>query len=104
MSKIAIVTDSTSDLPKDLVKKNKLTSVPLSVIFKDATYLDDGKEITIGDFYKKLKSAEDLPTTSQPTPKDFVETYTSLSKKYDSILSIFLAQRYSILWAYCRNK
>ena len=67
MSKLAIVTDSTSDLPKDLVSKNNITSVPLSVIFKEATYLDDGKEISIKDFYKKLKSAEDLPTTTQPT-------------------------------------
>jgi len=95
MSRIAIVTDSTSDLPKDLLKENNITSIPLSVIFKDATYLDDGKEITTKDFYKKLKSAEDLPTTTQPTPKDFIETYTPLLKDYDSILSIHISKKMS---------
>jgi DegV family protein with EDD domain len=95
MSKIAIVTDSTSDIPKDLLKSNNITSIPLSVIFKDATYLDDGKEITIEDFYKKLKTADGLPTTTQPTPKDFVETYTSLLKEYDSILSIHISSKMS---------
>lgn len=95
MSKIAIVTDSTSDIPGDLVKSKKITSVPLSVIFREATYLDDGKEITIEDFYKKLKSAEELPTTTQPTPKDFVETYTSLLKDHDSIISIHISKKMS---------
>jgi len=95
MSRIAIVTDSTSDIPVDLVKKNSITSVPLSVIFRDATYLDDGKEITIEDFYKKLKTAEDLPTTTQPTPKDFVETYTSLLRDHDSIISIHISKKMS---------
>jgi DegV family protein with EDD domain len=95
MSKIAIVTDSTSDLPKDLLKSNNITSIPLSVIFKEATYLDDGKEITIEDFYEKLKTAGDLPTTTQPTPKDFVETYTSLLKEYDSILSVHISKKMS---------
>ena len=95
MSKIAIVTDSTSDIPPELVEKNNITSVPLSVIFRDATYLDDGKEITIDDFYKKLKSSQDLPTTSQPTPKDFVETYTSLLKDHNSILSVHISKKMS---------
>jgi DegV family protein with EDD domain len=95
MSRIAIVTDSTSDIPVDLVKKNSIKSVPLSVIFKDATYLDDGKEITIEDFYKKLKTAEDLPTTTQPTPRDFVETYKSLLQDHDSIISIHISKKMS---------
>jgi len=95
MSRIAIVTDSTSDIPVDLVKSSNITSVPLSVIFRDATYLDDGKEITIEDFYKKLKTAEALPTTTQPTPKDFVETYTSLLKDHDSVISIHISKKMS---------
>ncbi len=95
MSKIAIVTDSTSDLPKDLLKSDNIISIPLSVIFKEATYLDDGKEISIEDFYAKLKTEDDLPTTTQPTPKDFVETYTSLLKEYDSILSIHISKKMS---------
>jgi DegV family protein with EDD domain len=95
MSKIAIVTDSTSDIPKDLLGENVITSIPLSVIFREATYLDDGIQITNEDFYKKLKTEENLPTTTQPTPKDFVEMYTSLLKEYDSILSIHISNKMS---------
>ncbi len=95
MSKIAIVTDSTSDLPEELVKKYNLEIVPLSVLFGEKSFLDDGKQITGKDFYEKMKSAENLPTTVQPTPKDFIEKYTELLKKYDSIISVHLSKKMS---------
>ena len=95
MSKIAIVTDSTSDIPKNMVNENQITSVPLSVIFEEETFLDDGKQITTEEFYKKLRSAEKLPTTTQPTPKDFVNTYNNLLKDHDQILSIHISKKMS---------
>ena len=95
MSKIAIVTDSTSDIPKNMVNENQITSVPLSVIFEEETFLDDGKQITTKEFYKRLRSAEKLPTTTQPTPKDFVDTYNNLLKDHDQILSIHISKKMS---------
>ena len=95
MSKIAIVTDSTSDIPKDLIAKHLITSVPLSVIFEEETFLDDGKQITSEEFYKKLRSSEKLPTTTQPTPGDFVDTYNRLLKDHDQILSIHISKKMS---------
>ncbi|MCD4668891.1 MAG: DegV family protein [Actinomycetia bacterium] len=95
MSRIGIVTDSTSDLPKGSIEKYNITSVPLSVIFREETFLDDGKEITIEEFYKKLRSAEKLPTTTQPTPGDFVDTYKTLLERYDSIISIHISKKMS---------
>ena len=95
MSKIAIVTDSTSDIPKNMVNENQITSVPLSVIFEEETFLDDGKQITTKEFYKRLRSAEKLPTTTQPTPKDFVNTYNNLLKDHDQILSIHISKKMS---------
>ena len=95
MSKIAIVTDSTSDMPKDLAKKMDITVVPLMVIFEKESFLDDGKEITIGDFYKKIRSVKKLPTTTQPTPKDFIKVYSDILEKYDSIISIHISKKMS---------
>jgi len=97
MLKIAIVTDSTSDIPEELVKKYNITVVPLSVIFSsDETYVDDGKDITIKQFYEKLKTAKKLPTSAQPTPSDFLKTYKKLLEQgYDSIISIHISQKMS---------
>ena len=95
MSKVAIVTDSTSDIPKDIAKKLDITVVPLTVIFEKESFLDDGKEITISEFYKKIRSAKKLPTTTQPTPKDFIKVYTEILKKCDSIISIHISKKIS---------
>jgi DegV family protein with EDD domain len=95
MSKIAIVTDSTSDMPKDIAKKFEITVVPLTVIFEKEVFLDDGKEITIDEFYKKIRSVKKLPTTTQPTPKDFIKVYSNILKEYDSIISIHISKKMS---------
>lgn len=95
MSKVAIVTDSTSDIPEELVKKLDIKVIPLSVIFDKESFLDDGKDITIKEFYKKIRSSEKLPTTTQPTPKDFIEAYTDIFQKSDSIISIHISKKMS---------
>jgi DegV family protein with EDD domain len=92
---IAIVTDSTSDIPRDLCEKYKITVVPLLTIFKDRSYIDDGVDITVDEFYKKLRAAETLPTTAQPSPGDFVNTYRDLLKDHDSIISIHISKKMS---------
>ena len=94
MSRIAIVTDSTSDIPKEMIEKYQITSVPLSVIFEEETFLDDGKQITTEEFYKKLRSAEKLPTTTQPTPKDFIDVYNDLLKDHERVLSIHISKAF----------
>ncbi|MGM0365120.1 MAG: DegV family protein [Actinomycetota bacterium] len=97
MPKIAIVTDSTSDLPKDLVSTYNITVVPLTVAFNsEETYVDDGKDITTKQFYDKLKTAKKLPTSAQPTPADFLKAYKKIFEEgYDSIISIHISQKMS---------
>ncbi|MBC7334124.1 MAG: DegV family protein, partial [Actinobacteria bacterium] len=92
---IAIVTDSTSDIPKELCDKYNITTVPLSVIFGEETFTDNGVDITVEQFYKKLKTSEKLPTTAQPTPQDFLKTYTELLKDYETIISIHISKKMS---------
>jgi len=95
MSKVAIVTDSTSDIPKNIVKELGITVIPLTVIFGKESFLDDGKEITISEFYKKIRSSEKLPTTTVPSPKYFIEKYTDILKESESIISIHISKKMS---------
>jgi len=82
-------------MPKDIAKKFEITVVPLTVIFEKEVFLDDGKEITIDEFYKKIRSVKKLPTTTQPTPKDFIKVYSNILKEYDSIISIHISKKMS---------
>ena len=95
MSNVAIVTDSTSDISRETTNRLKIKVVPLTVIFGEESFLDDGKEITTVEFYKKIRSAEKLPTTTQPTPKDFIEIYTEILKDNESIISIHISKKMS---------
>ncbi len=95
MGRIAIVTDSTSDIPKDLLKKLNITLVPLSVIFDNESYKDNSTEITVEQFYQKLKTAKNLPKTAQPSPGDFYENYNRLLGEYDGIVSIHISKKMS---------
>ena len=95
MSKIAIVTDSAADIPKDLIEKYRIKVVPLYVNFEDKSYLDNGVDITSKQYYEKLKNVKKQPTTSQPTPSDFVKAYNELLKENDSIVSIHISKKMS---------
>ncbi|MGE5605992.1 MAG: DegV family protein [Bacteroidota bacterium] len=92
--KIGIVTDSTSDLPLDLVSKYDIEVIPLHVSMDNQNYRD-GVDLTATQFYQKLKTCGSLPTTSQPSPGAFVECYRALLKKVDAILSIHLTEALS---------
>ena len=99
MSKIAIVTDSTADIPQDLVEKYKIKVVPLYVNFEDRSYLNDGVDITSKQFYEKLENVKKQVTTSQPTPQDFIKVYNELLKENDTVISIHLSQKMSGTYA-----
>jgi len=95
MNKIVIVTDSTADIPKDLVEKYRIKVVPLYVNFEDKSYLDDGIDITSKQFYEKLENVKKQVTTSQPTPQDFIKAYEEILKDNDAIISIHISQKMS---------
>lgn len=95
MTKIAIVTDSTADIPADLLKKLDISIVPLTVLFDKESYKADGIDLPIKDFYIKLKNSKVLPKTIQPSPGDFIKTYKNLFEKYDEIISIHISKKMS---------
>ena len=85
----AIVVDSTADFPEAPQRYPNWRVVPLYVRF-GAESFRDYVELSPGDFYERLRTAEELPTTSQPTPADFLATYEQLSV-YDRIYSLHLS-------------
>lgn len=92
--KIALVTDSTSYLPKEILKKYNVSVIPLSVVFDNESFRE-GIDITTIDFYKKVKTEEKFPTTSQPSMGELVNLYEDLSKEHDAIISIHLSKAIS---------
>ncbi len=95
MMRIQIVTDSTSDLPKDLAAQQGIEIIPLKVMFGEQTYLD-GVDISIDSFYEKLQASTQFPTTSQPSPAEFLAVYQRLLADPDvQILSVHLSSNLS---------
>jgi DegV family protein with EDD domain len=74
MAGVAVVTDSTADLPRDLVEELGIRVVPLSVTFGTETFIS-GVTIDPPTFYDRLVRSHELPTTSQPSPAWFEEAY-----------------------------
>lgn len=92
--KIAVVSDSTAYLPKELIDKYNIHIIPLSVGFGNEFYRED-VDISAEDFYEKVKQAKNLPTTSQPSVGSFVELYEKLGKQYDAVISIHISKQLS---------
>lgn len=89
MKKVAIVTDSTSCLPPELVDRYGITIVPLVVVYEGKDYRD-GVDMSPNEVYKIMRKRENLPTTSTASAGDFVEVYRKLSREAESILCITL--------------
>jgi len=83
----AIVLDSTADFPDAPLRHPNFRVVPLYVRFGDES-LRDYVDIRPDEFYARLPTAVELPTTSQPTPADFVAVYEELAPRYERILSL----------------
>jgi DegV family protein with EDD domain len=92
---IAIVTDSTSDIPAELVKEFDIAVVPHTIIWGNEQYCDR-VNLQPEEFYKRVQSGGELPTTAQATEQQFLQTYMDLIKKgYRQIVVITLSNRLS---------
>jgi len=91
VSRIAIVTDSSVNVPAGVREECGMHVVPLNTIFNGEVFRD-GIDITPTRFYELLRAASELPTTSQPSTGDFVEVYSRLSQEADAIVSIHLSE------------
>ncbi|HLF25706.1 MAG TPA: DegV family protein [Anaerolineae bacterium] len=88
---IRIVTDSTSDIPDELVRELDITVVPAYIIFGTTSYID-GVTLKREAFYRRLASANPMPTTSSPSAGDFEAAYRQLlNSGAEAVISIHVA-------------
>lgn len=94
MASVAVVTDGGAAMPPELVAEYDIAVVPFQLMWEGET-LRDGIDITPTQFYRRLRTAKSLPTTSQPLAGDFTRLYSELSGMAEAIASIHVAQEFS---------
>ena len=80
MARIAILTDSVSCLPDEVCQKYSIHTIPLHVNFGTESYLD-GVEISLDEFYRRLREARPLPTTSAPSVGEYLALYRRIAEE-----------------------
>lgn len=93
-SKIALVTDSLSDLTPEIISEYDVKIVPIKILFGDEVF-KDRVDITDEQFYERLKKSDIMPKTSQPSPAEFEELYKELLKEHSHIVSIHISIKLS---------
>jgi DegV family protein with EDD domain len=91
MSPLAVVTDSTSYLPPELIESHGITVVPLYVVFGGDRTVPEVEITDYPAFFEELRSAEKLPTTSQPSVGDFTAAYEPLLAAGNEIISVHIS-------------
>lgn len=99
MSRIAFVTDTTCNMPPEIIQAKKIHVVPIYVVFGDRSY-QDYVEMTPERFYRELSEykaqGKGMPTSSQPTPEDFRNCYQGLRQQgYSDVISIHVTAKSS---------
>jgi len=88
---IRIVTDSSCDLPGEILERHRITVVPLTIRFGDESFVDR-EELSIDNFWDRLGAAEDLPETAAPSVGRFQDAYRELSDAgADGIVAIMIS-------------
>ena len=90
MGKIKIITDSTVDLPKELLSELDIEVLPVLINFGEESYLD-GVEITLDEVFKRIDEGDVFPTTGQITPNRFVETYKKYIDEGYKVLAVLMS-------------
>ena len=96
-SKVAILTDSTCDIPRDLLDRYQIHVIPLNVHFGENYFLD-GLSLSGKHFRKMFFSSKVYPSTSQPSIKDLMNRYSYLFTQYDSVISLHISSAMSGTW------
>lgn len=94
MAGVRIVADSSVCLPKELIEKYRIELVPETIIFGSRVYRD-GVDLVPRDFYVLLGQAKDLPTTSAPSPQDFINAYQRAARDASAVACILVTSGFS---------
>lgn len=88
---VIVVTDTTHYMPREVVEEHGIQLVSLYVNWPDGRQAREGELASFQAFYDELRTAIQLPTTSQPSLGDFLEVYEPLLERGDDVVSIHLA-------------
>jgi DegV family protein with EDD domain len=91
---VAVITDTSADLPDAVLDQHHITLVPLQVMFGDSTFRDR-VELKPEEFYHRLRSSVELPTTSQPTPADFIQAFRDAGQEAEEVVAVLLGSSLS---------
>jgi DegV family protein with EDD domain len=91
---VAVLTDSTADIPPRMAQDEGVTVIKLVTTFPDGTIVRDG-DLTQGRFFELMDRERTLPTTSQPPLGDFTSMYAGLLERFGHVVSIHLSSRLS---------
>jgi DegV family protein with EDD domain len=94
MQKVALVTDSTSYIPDEIVKQYAISIAPQILIWGEETF-EDGVDILPSAFYTRLKTAKIMPSTSQVTPGKFLKIFGALLEQDYQVLAILISEKLS---------
>jgi len=95
---LRIVTDSTADFPAGWEKEYDIDVIPINIQFGEKTYLQN-VDLDSEGFYKLVDESKKIPTTSQPSPHQFMEFYKKIAQKDDTILSVHVTSKLSGTYA-----
>ena len=96
--RVAIVVDSTNDLSDATLDRHGIIAVPLQVMFGTETFRDR-VDLKPAEFYRRLRAARELPTTSQPTPGAFVKAFRAAREEAEEVVGILLSSALSGTYA-----
>jgi DegV family protein with EDD domain len=91
MPEVAVVTDSTANLPPELVERYGIEIVPLYIVFGGDRTVHETEITDYPAFFEELRQAESLPTTSQPSVGDFTQAYEPLLAARKDVVSIHIS-------------
>ena len=94
MTRIALVTDSTADLPTELLAVHDIKVVPLNLHIDEQTFRDQ-LDISTDEFHARLNAAETVSTTSQPGVRAFRDVFRELASTHDAIVAILVSSKLS---------
>ncbi|HEY3012672.1 MAG TPA: DegV family protein, partial [Gemmatimonadales bacterium] len=91
---VAIVTDTSADLPDSVLDRHHIAMVPLQVVFGESTFRDR-VELRPEEFYRRLRTSSELPTTSQPAPAEFIQVFRDARQEADEVVAVLLGSSLS---------
>ena len=102
MRKVAIITDSTACLPKELAEEYGIRVAPIGIVLEGRSYRDE-VDITPAEVYALLPQLKKLPMTSPPTPGDFLGMFEKMAQEVGSILCITVSSKLTTLFDMART-